>query len=73
MPRHKRPSKSVEGLLKEAEAVASQQEKPVTIERTRTTRFPDPEENPRQRREHRLIPEQKPLDWFTALEKYNPI
>ena len=31
------------------------------------------EDPPRQRREHRLIPEEKPLDWFSSLEKYTPV
>lgn len=29
--------------------------------------------SPLQRRAHRLIPEQKPITWTDALEKYNPL
>jgi len=55
--RKKQPDLGVIEILKEAEATPESQQ--------------TAEPAPRLRREHRLLPDQQPLDWFTTFEKYN--
>lgn len=55
-PRKAKFNPGVIEMLKEAEAEPSKQA--------------EPEPAPHLRREKRLIPEVKPLDWFTTFDKY---
>jgi hypothetical protein len=64
--------KSVAGLLEVAEQVVESAPEPST-QRVSVAAPSEPETSYRSRRTKRLVPELSPLNWFDALEKWNPL